>query len=56
MLGCNPDVQKRVQDEVDKVGLGKRPFDVKDIDQLPYLSNVIKEALRINPVAPQINR
>jgi len=39
-----------------KAGLGKRPFEVSDVDKLPYLSNVIKEATRVNPIVPQVNR
>ncbi|KAJ3573940.1 hypothetical protein NP233_g2114 [Leucocoprinus birnbaumii] len=47
-----PDMMRKVQKEVDEVvGLG-RLVEVSDIPHLHYLSAVVKETLRWNPVAP----
>ncbi|XVF43377.1 hypothetical protein PTKIN_Ptkin02bG0035500 [Pterospermum kingtungense] len=48
----NPDIMKKVQEEVRNV-VGKKPkVDVKDTNQMEYLKCVIKETLRLHPVAP----
>ncbi|TEB06309.1 cytochrome P450 [Coprinellus micaceus] len=50
LLHC--DIQKRVQDEIDKfVGLGRLP-DFNDREQLVYLRAVLKEVARIYQVFP----
>ncbi|KAL0581128.1 hypothetical protein V5O48_000917 [Marasmius crinis-equi] len=47
-----PDVQKRAQDEIDRV-VGKDGLPhVKDRGELPYVEAIIKEILRWAPVAP----
>ncbi|KAM9726589.1 steroid 17-alpha-hydroxylase/17,20 lyase isoform 4-T4 [Menidia menidia] len=47
-----PEVQKRIQDELDsKVGMGRSP-QLRDRGSLPYLEATIREVLRIRPVAP----
>ncbi|KAF9449666.1 cytochrome P450 [Macrolepiota fuliginosa MF-IS2] len=49
MLTC-PDVQRRVQQEIDSVvGFDRLP-EFSDIPSMPYLSAVIKEVLRWNPI------
>ncbi|KAF9451158.1 cytochrome P450 [Macrolepiota fuliginosa MF-IS2] len=48
----HPDIQRKAQDEVDSVVGPDRLPDFSDQPQLPYLSAVIKEVLRWNPVAP----
>ncbi|KAL1952731.1 hypothetical protein VTO42DRAFT_4409 [Malbranchea cinnamomea] len=47
-----PHVQRKAQEEIDRVvGTGRLPsFD--DCDQLPYVNAVVKEALRWWPIAP----
>ncbi|KXN81510.1 O-methylsterigmatocystin oxidoreductase [Leucoagaricus sp. SymC.cos] len=48
----HPEVQRKVQKEIDSVvGLDRLP-DFSDRDNLPYLTAVLKEALRWNPIAP----
>jgi len=44
--------------ELQAAGLscGRRPFAATDVAKLPYLANVIKEAMRVNPAIPQVNR
>jgi cytochrome P450 len=51
-MSLHPDVQKRAQEEVDRVvGTDRLPtFD--DLSQLHYVNAVIKEVLRWAPVAP----
>ncbi|KAL4745449.1 hypothetical protein BDW72DRAFT_211322 [Aspergillus terricola var. indicus] len=47
-----PDVQKRAQEELDRViGRGRLPG-FADRDRLPYINAVVKEALRWHPVTP----
>ena len=47
-----PDIQARAQAELDAVvGPGRLP-EPEDLDQLPYVSAVIKEALRWHHPAP----
>ncbi|KAF7782114.1 hypothetical protein Agabi119p4_1490 [Agaricus bisporus var. burnettii] len=48
----NPDIQREVQRELDSVIGPDRMPTVSDIPQLLYLSAVIKETLRWNPVVP----
>ncbi|XP_029376383.1 steroid 17-alpha-hydroxylase/17,20 lyase [Echeneis naucrates] len=48
----HPQVQRRIQEELDsKVGAG-RPPQLSDRGSLPYLEATIREVLRIRPVAP----
>lgn len=48
----NPEVQKKAREELDKViGLHRLP-DYCDHAALPYISAVVKETLRWQPVAP----
>ncbi|KAF7586776.1 hypothetical protein BBP40_008346 [Aspergillus hancockii] len=51
-MALYPDVQKRAQEEIDRViGLNKLPtFD--DRERLPYIDALVKETLRWHPVAP----
>ncbi|XVF49787.1 hypothetical protein PTKIN_Ptkin04bG0043300 [Pterospermum kingtungense] len=47
----NPNIMKKVQEEVRNV-VGKKPkVDVNDINQMEYLKCVIKETLRLHPAA-----
>jgi cytochrome P450 len=53
-----PDIQARVERELDDLGLLASPLNpnprdltVEDLDRVPYLCRVIKESMRIYPVA-----
>lgn len=47
-----PEVQRKAQDEIDRVlGAGRLPK-VADRASLPYIDAVVKEVLRWHPVAP----
>jgi len=48
----NPDVQRRAQDEIDKIVGKDRLPTLADRGRLPYVEAVLKEVYRINPVAP----
>jgi hypothetical protein len=48
----NPAVQKRAQEEVDRVLSGTRLPQVEDLQDLPYLMAIIKECLRWKPILP----
>jgi cytochrome P450 len=42
---CFPEVQIKAQEELDRVVSGRLP-DFDDMDELPYLSAIVKEVLR----------
>ncbi|XP_069031646.1 cytochrome P450 17A2 isoform X2 [Embiotoca jacksoni] len=48
----HPEVQQRVQKELDEHVGGERPVSVSDRGRLPYLDCVINEGMRIRPVSP----
>ncbi|CEJ61367.1 hypothetical protein PMG11_09902 [Penicillium brasilianum] len=51
-MALYPDVQRRAQDEIDRVlGPGRLPK-VADRSRLPYINAVVKEVLRWHPVGP----
>ena len=51
-LVANPDKMERLQDELTKVIGNTRSVDISDLPDLPYLSAVIKETMRMHPVVP----
>ncbi|MFF4320635.1 cytochrome P450 [Streptomyces sp. NPDC001568] len=55
LLGRHPQEQARAREEVVRV-LGDRPPQAADLDRLPYLTQVLKEAMRLYPAAPVIGR
>ncbi|GAA5031531.1 cytochrome P450 [Actinopolymorpha pittospori] len=55
LLARHPDAQRTAREEVDRV-LGTRRPGAKDIDALPYVTKVLKEAMRLYPAAPAIGR
>lgn len=48
LLAKNPDKAQKLYEEVKRV-VGDRPLEVGDLDSLPYLAQVVKEVLRLNP-------
>ncbi|MFH7594044.1 cytochrome P450 [Streptomyces racemochromogenes] len=55
LLGRHPEVQALAREEVTRV-LGDRTPGAADLDRLPYLTRVLKEAMRLYPAAPVIGR
>lgn len=55
-LAGNPDIQEKVYNEVTELGLGTRDLEYGDFNQVPYLEQVVKESLRLNPPAAAISR
>ncbi|MER5938107.1 cytochrome P450 [Streptomyces sp. NPDC001928] len=58
LLARHPEEQGRVREEVDRVlgGPGGRPPTAADMEELPYLTMVLKEAMRLYPSAPVVGR
>jgi cytochrome P450 len=48
----NPEVMAKATDELDRVVGGGRLVTEADIPRLPYMEAVVKETLRVHPVAP----
>ncbi|MET9950128.1 cytochrome P450 [Streptomyces sp. NPDC006339] len=55
LLARHPEEQKRAHEELDRVLAGRTP-DAADLDALPHLTRVLKEAMRLFPAAPAIGR
>ncbi|WP_030193167.1 cytochrome P450 [Streptomyces sp. NRRL S-87] len=55
LLAKHPEQQARAREEVRRV-LGDRTPGAADADALPYLTQVLKEAMRLYPAAPVIGR
>jgi cytochrome P450 len=55
LLALHPEQRKRAHEEVDRVLAGRTPG-AADLDALPYLTRVLKEAMRLFPAAPAIGR
>lgn len=57
LLGCNPEIQAKVHQELDSVfGDDSRDVDFDDLRNLPYLECCLKEALRLFPSVPMFAR
>lgn len=57
MLGCYPDVQEKVYDEMISIFNGSdRPATLTDLNEMKYLERVIKESMRIFPPVPTLGR
>lgn len=52
LLAMHPDIQKRAQDEIDKVVGPERLPNFDDRDELVYLNAVLKEVSRMYQVTP----
>ncbi|WP_411757584.1 cytochrome P450 [Streptomyces venezuelae] len=55
LLALHPEQQDRGREEVSRVLGDRRPV-AADLDRLPYLTQVLKEAMRLYPAAPVIGR
>ncbi|MFE9631429.1 cytochrome P450 [Streptomyces sp. NPDC006463] len=55
LLARHPEEQQRACEEISRV-LGDRTPQAADLDRLPYLTQVLKEAMRLYPAAPVIGR
>lgn len=55
-LARNPEILERVQAEVEEVIGSKRDIQYEDLSKLNYLSQVLKETLRLYPSAPGTSR
>ncbi|KAJ8715359.1 hypothetical protein PYW07_009841 [Mythimna separata] len=56
LLGSHPDVQERVFSEIQEVLGEDRDVEKMDLSRLQYLEAVVKESLRLFPIAPLIGR
>ncbi|KAI3924519.1 hypothetical protein MKW92_032091 [Papaver armeniacum] len=45
-------IQEKLYREINNVTGGKRPVKVEDLNKLPYLQAVMKETMRMKPIAP----
>ncbi|KAF8900234.1 cytochrome P450 [Gymnopilus junonius] len=50
---CHPQVQRKAQEELDQILGGKRLPEFKDEESLPYITAIVKELMRWQPVGPQ---
>ncbi|XP_040829774.1 cytochrome P450 3A6-like isoform X3 [Ochotona curzoniae] len=55
-LATHPDVQQKLQQEVDAVLPNKAPVTYDTLMQMEYLEMVVNEALRIYPIATRVER
>ncbi|MFJ6718842.1 MULTISPECIES: cytochrome P450 [unclassified Streptomyces] len=55
LLARHPEHQERAYEEISRV-LGERAPEAGDLDRLPYLTQVLKEAMRLYPAAPVMGR
>uniref|UniRef100_H3C2D9 unspecific monooxygenase n=1 Tax=Tetraodon nigroviridis TaxID=99883 RepID=H3C2D9_TETNG len=55
-LATNPDIQKKLQEEIDKTFPGKVRPNYDDLMQLEYLDMVVNESMRLYPIANRLER
>uniref|UniRef100_A0A3Q0SDR9 unspecific monooxygenase n=1 Tax=Amphilophus citrinellus TaxID=61819 RepID=A0A3Q0SDR9_AMPCI len=55
-LGTNPQVMKKLQEEVDATFPNKAPVQYQSLMQMEYLDCVINESLRLYPIASRLER
>jgi len=52
LMSLHPEVQRKAQKEIDRVVGHDRLPDAQDRKNLPYVDAIMKEVMRLNPVAP----
>ena len=52
---ANPEVQRRAQAELDSVLEPGRLPEYGDEERLPYITAIMKETMRLYPVAPMVS-
>ncbi|KAG9019271.1 hypothetical protein FRB90_004540 [Tulasnella sp. 427] len=52
LLAAHPEVQKKAQEELDRVVGSERTPKMEDMERLPYIRAIIEEVHRMRPVAP----
>ncbi|KAL3066708.1 hypothetical protein OYC64_016618 [Pagothenia borchgrevinki] len=55
-LAMNPQIMKRLQEEVDSTFPNKGPVEYQALMEMEYLDGVINESLRLYPIAPRLER
>ncbi|MFE0375561.1 cytochrome P450 [Streptomyces inhibens] len=55
LLARHPEEQARVREEIDRVLAGRTPT-AADLDRLPYVTQALKESMRLYPAAPVVSR
>lgn len=55
LLARHPEEQTKVREEIDRV-LADRTPTAADLDRLPYLTQALKESMRLYPAAPVVSR
>ncbi|XP_787104.4 cholesterol 24-hydroxylase [Strongylocentrotus purpuratus] len=55
-LGRNPQVLKKLRDEIDTVLKGRNYVEYSEVSKMKYLTLVLKETLRMNPPVGMLNR
>ena len=51
-MALRPDIQKKAQEEIDRVVGSRRLPDFNDRESMPYTDAIYHEVIRIRPVAP----
>jgi len=52
LMSLYPEVQRKAQEEIDRVVGHDRLPNAQDRNHLPYVDAIMKEVMRLNPVAP----
>ena len=55
-LAVNPDIQRRLQEEIDDLATSPDDVDYHTVQEMPYLDMVAHETLRKYPIAPAMTR
>ncbi|PZD74555.1 Epi-isozizaene 5-monooxygenase/(E)-beta-farnesene synthase [Acaryochloris thomasi RCC1774] len=55
LLAQHPDIEARLRDEIARV-LGTREITAEDLEQMPYLEQVLQESMRLLPVIAFVGR
>ncbi|XP_029995907.1 cytochrome P450 3A30 [Sphaeramia orbicularis] len=55
-LATNPDIMKKLQEEIDTTFPNKASVQYQELMQMEYLDCVINESLRLYPIAPRLER